>query len=296
MPDPIYGMKTSQVGHSVLTAADRYLNFDSRFDTLKIKTQGTSTLTHSTRTRTIAHGLGYVPAFMVHIKVPGTDGYFLSPVQYERTFYGPPPNNGIISWADSTNIYIKAQDDVGWKKFYTSSADDCLEGSSALGEGTSWVGVGNSGTWGDMRGAIRFNNVTLNQGQAIQEAVLGLNLYNDPSGDVPVTTTGIDEDNTGDFADLNFSRSKTSAYSNETASGSFNAGDTWAFGVTSIVQEIIVRGGWSNGNSMGFYLDRNGGASGRYIESYYLLDNYLKVRDSNDIADIKYTIFYNKLV
>ena len=119
------------------------------------------------------------------------------------------------------------------------------------------VGKETDGT--TVNGALRFTNITIPQGTSIQEAILGfyVGVKGAGSGDLRARIWGIDEDNTGSFGSSPMGRSKTDAVNTDNWSLP-SAGEFSNHNVTSLVQEIINRGGWSSGNAMGFLLEDNG--------------------------------------
>ncbi len=134
--------------------------------------------------------------------------------------------------------------------------------NTGAGANTS-VDVGNDPDFGGVvNGALRFSGVNLNQGQAVQTAILDyyVGLKGGGAGDLKAKIWGIDEDNTGDFSSSPMGRTKTDAV--DIANWSLPAeGNYSAHNVTSIVQEIVNRGGWSSGNAIGFIIEDNGSPS-----------------------------------
>jgi hypothetical protein len=109
-----YGIKISQAGYDVKTANKERLIFSSAFDTFKVFAvgNGTQLVPHApslgsvtTVILTIAHNLGYKPAFWVYTDNPMfyTAGQ-LSP--YSTRSVGVPAYSGIDYAVDSTNLYI----------------------------------------------------------------------------------------------------------------------------------------------------------------------------------------------
>ncbi len=101
-----YGIKVALAGYDTATATDQQLAFSSEFNTLKISTSGSGNVDCNgvATTVQIAHGLGYVPAFLVLTEIfLGVDGvFYLVPYTY--------PAGGdasIIAYADSTNLNIR---------------------------------------------------------------------------------------------------------------------------------------------------------------------------------------------
>lgn len=295
-----YGIRISQPGVDVRTATPDQLSFSSEYQTLKVHSQGSGSITDSGgRTATIAHGLGYVPEFLVHHTTPvSSSRYAVAPYRPSYVSGSLPHfnDNNTEVWADSTNLYIKVNNDYGWEYFFPVGDNDYLGETNGFGNLHVLV-CGNDNTYvtGDSRGGIRFRSISLSKGESIYAAQIGVDLHFDLAGDVPCTVTGIDEDNTADFASYDFSRTKTSSSTNVTASGSFNAGDIWRFGVKSIVDQIDNRSGWSSGNAMGFYFDRNGVNAGAYISTNSDFYSHLRILRSDTLINYKYTIYKNPI-
>lgn len=130
-----------------------------------------------------------------------------------------------------------------------ASSDDARESGAgavaingatlALSSGSAWLG-------------FRFNSVTIPQGSTINSA--GLEVYVDSTAadDPDVDIYCEDADDAGTFTtganDIS-SRSLTTAKTNWSAGG-VGAGFKTAGDITSAVQEVINRGGWSSGNDL----------------------------------------------
>ena len=294
----IYGLETTQIGHN-RSDGDRYLSFSSRFDTLKIKQQGTAQLTNSSRTITIPHNLGYKPFFMVHCQ--GDPAYAADYGNYQDYFMAPlysADGHYVIAWADTTNIYIKAGPKFGIVEnyyYHYDNYDACFE-SQNYGH---FVGYGafvghHDATWGNLDGALRFRFIA--ETQQATKAEIGFKIATSRNGTVAVRTYGIDEDNTSDFGGNPFGRSRTDANVQNSCDNGIT--DIWAYEITNIYNEIISRGGWSSNNSMGFLLYNDGNTGTKNIASS--LDyqgSYLKVTRllSETLANLRYTIYYNKI-
>lgn len=117
----------------------------------------------------------------------------------------------------------------------------------------NFVVVGNiSGSAEDS--AVRFRNVTVPQGTVLTAA--SVRLYKQSpavAGSVLYTVKGIDEDNTSDFTTNPMGRSDTSAQHDGATSANLTNAYV-GFDVLAEMNEIVARGGWSSGNSIGFKL------------------------------------------
>lgn len=278
-----YGIKISKPGYDVksldVNLDNSNLSFTSKYDVLKIAKTGTGTF-NTGSSATIAHNLGYPAAFIVYLSTDGTNYY---------TYDGR-------SYIDSTNLVITKDQGSTTNTYYASSGNDLGYRIS----GTSYTGSAIVGKWDNdvIEGAMRFVNVQ--ESGTITSAIIGFNIvYPNPrTGTVHVRTFGIDEDQTGDFGDGNFSRTETTAYSDADCDNGISSPGLWRFGVTNVVQEILDRGGWQSGYPMGFYLRSNSNSFNAYINaSGNYTENYLEITttDAPSTVYYKYVIFTNKL-
>lgn len=110
-----YGIKISKPGYDVKTATDNQLVFSSKFDTFRVHSTGTGSFTAdgTTKTATIAHSLGYTPAFMVFSEVhagfgnPTTGDFYMAPHSPPASIGGSLVTDTIIASIDSSNLYIR---------------------------------------------------------------------------------------------------------------------------------------------------------------------------------------------
>ncbi len=120
---------------------------------------------------------------------------------------------------------------------------------------------------------IRFQNINIPQGTTILSASIQFTTDETDSGGTSVTIRGHDTDNAGVFTTSN---SDISNRTLTTASIAWNSIPAWnSVGqsganqqtpdLTSIVQEIVNRGGWTSGNSLAFVIN---GSGERTAESY----------------------------
>ena len=107
-----YGMKVSQAGSDVKTATKENLIFSSQYDTLKVLASGSGSQSvpassggvSGTATVTIAHNLGYKPAFIVFCTSVWRASDKFSPYAY-KSIGATSPDGGFYS-VDATNLYI----------------------------------------------------------------------------------------------------------------------------------------------------------------------------------------------
>lgn len=110
-----FGIKISKPGVDVKFATDKQLVFSSKFDTFRVKSSGVGSFTANgtTQTATIAHGLAYVPAFMVFSEVhagfglPTTGDFYMTPHSPPYSIGGSLDTDTIITSIDSTNLTIR---------------------------------------------------------------------------------------------------------------------------------------------------------------------------------------------
>jgi len=133
---------------------------------------------------------------------------------------------------------------------------------------------------GEWSGGIRnasylFKSVTIPQGATITSAKI--TFIDNSSGNsrtINFKFIGVDEDNTGDFVASPLSTCRTRVHT--TASVDWDITFTPSSGterdspsLTSIIQEIVDRGGWSSGNTIGIYLYDDGSVDDSYYDYKY---------------------------
>ncbi len=157
---------------------------------------------------------------------------------------------------------IKAGSD--WANYWFRS----VSGTTVEGDGMLSVGQPDGSTIRD--GAIRFASVT--SAETIQSATLHLYIgyrnNTDSSKHLKFSVYGINEDNTGNFTSDPFGRSQTSQQTDiDLTMNNVPLGAFYAISVTSIVQAIINRAGWTTGNSIGFFIRDNTSDHSAYIDA-----------------------------
>ena len=164
----------------------------------------------------------------------------------------------------------------------TDTADD---GCEVVGiELLDFIIVAGWGGTAELDPFFRFLNVTVPQGATIDSATLTLNIT-DVTGAPDTTLYGVDVDDAAAFADPG---NLPSAATRTTASADPDpaSAGTKVITITTIVQEIVDRGGWASGNAMAFVVADNAGSG----------DNTWSVEDYEDeegtakaTLDITYT-------
>lgn len=136
----------------------------------------------------------------------------------------------------------------------TNTADDGCYTTSF----DSWVDtqpdnyIGNNGV-DDLQAGFRFQGIAIPQGATIANARLRLRAGADPAtGSVWGFFYGDDVDNAAAWSSSSYPGSITPTTASIAAKGSATDSATLVHDVTSIVQELVNRPGWSSGNSMRF--------------------------------------------
>lgn len=143
------------------------------------------------------------------------------------------------------------------------------------------LAVGNSGGFIAHAG-MRFINITIPQGATINSAQI--TTYGEGVASSPAARWyAWDDDNAGQFTtggDLPSNVTKTTAFTAMTMSTGNIAHD-----ITSIVQEIINRGGWSSGNAINMIAFDNSSPT----DSVAIWESYLTVGGTPAFLEIDYT-------
>lgn len=287
-----HGLKISKPGVNVLEAEPEELVFSSKYKTMRIESRGSGTVNSSVSSGlvTIPHRLGYVPMFMVHVDPNQTGNYVMAP--YKSTS----GNQVLSTYADETNLYIKATADTTTSTYTIGDIDDNMAREvSGVGTFTGGWGVGQTSGGGIYYGAVRFTGVA-----STNFISASLSLYidtRDGTGDVKMTLWGIDEDNTAAFDTGTPATGRTKTTASDNLQSNFGAGNIWEFDATDQVAEIFGRGGWSSGNALGLQFWDNGTAVNNV---YYQLGSGTNttlevVGSTSTVANYKYTIFKNQL-
>lgn len=145
--------------------------------------------------------------------------------------------------------------------------DDCREaGASIFLTDTSLVAGYSGGTANDI--GLRWQSINIAQGTTITSAKLSLYLTTD-AGSFSANIRGIDEDNTTTWSSVSrpSGRTKTTATITANEANWNNWGtDAWVdIDITSAIQEIVNRGGWSANNALAIVLEDAAGAGTVFI-------------------------------
>lgn len=152
----------------------------------------------------------------------------------------------------------------------TEATNDGTWAGSWYPNGATWLLVGwNTFSSHEHYSGLRFINVAINQGETISSAYLTLTGNENDSTALDTLLYGIDEDNTADMNTDPSGRTQTTASTAKSFPSGVSLNSTYTWDVTSIVQEIVNRGSWSNGNAMGFTLRNNSGTGNNIALAFY---------------------------
>ena len=165
-----------------------------------------------------------------------------------------------------SKIYVRnTTSSTDFSKRVAASADD---GWRVVGSG-SWDYTGisyiigqDSGEVRDLTAAVRFLNVTIPQGVTINSATITVTAVVTDPDEVTTKIKGIDEDNTATFTSDPTGRAETTAgvdwdFGNVTQDEQYTSPD-----ISTVIQEIVDRGGWSSGNALGLFIKNDGSSNG----------------------------------
>lgn len=155
-------------------------------------------------------------------------------------------------------------------KRVNSQNDDGDKSSFGWFPTASTISTGEGSISGDLTTAVRFTNITINQGTTISSAKITFQASSTDTKNVLTKVYGIDEDDTATMSSDPTVRTKTTANTDWDLNGITTGNNYDATGLTAIVQEIINRGGWTQGNSIGFLIvnDGSGGGNIHSFDSY----------------------------
>ncbi len=166
-----------------------------------------------------------------------------------------------------TKIYIRNTSAVAatdFTKRVAASNDDASQSSLGVFLTENFLLTGNGGAVsGDITNGVRFNSVTVPQGETINSATLTFKASTNDSTNVLTKIYGIDEDDAVDFNTTPpESQTKTTASVDWDLNGIVNNTEYATSDISSLVQEIVDRAGWVSGNDMGFIIVDDGSAEG----------------------------------
>lgn len=130
---------------------------------------------------------------------------------------------------------------------------------------------------GILNGSFRFTGVTIPQGATITSAKIRFiaSVYGNPAKQMHLKISGVDEDNTAEFTTSPISTARTRT--NTTAAVDWDPNLSFStpaepfdtVDISSVIQEIVDRGGWSSGNALGIYIHDDGTSDGNYLDFRY---------------------------
>jgi len=284
-------MRIAKSGKSVFSTDPRDFILDERYNMFKYHSTSTANVTlnagSTENSTTVAHSLGYVPAYLVY--------YQRSDESVERLVPSLPfgVDFDIYPWAYATSTGIV----VG-----VSSATPYNQLSYPLG--TVYNNDGGNFAWvGTKTGAVKdfgiqYQSVALVKDQAITSATIDFKADDTGSGsqDIKMNIWGIDVDNLGDFGS-DLGQAKTTATHSQNQSA-LNDGDHFDINVKSELEEIIGRAGWVTGNNLGFYIFDNGTSTvgNNYVASFFENQVILNVVTGGSVTvSFRVVIFKDKI-
>ncbi len=190
-------------------------------------------------------------------QVRGFESYEGSSADAVRLEYTYTPGSGCFSATETAQTSIGTDDAEQF-----GSSVDTIDTDLDLGF--------DSETSSNQTVAVRFQGVDVPQGATITSATLDFFAQGTSTGTASFTIKGIDEDDVATFAastDDISSRSTTSAAVTWAVEDWTTSGERYATDdISTIVQEIVGRGGWSSGNNMAFVVET--GTGSRIADSY----------------------------
>jgi hypothetical protein len=113
-----YGIKVSETGSDVLTASEAELAFTSKYPVLKAILIGSVSLTADVQF-SIAHNLGYAPAFSVFARANSDFGYYRHKIpRFIAPGESDPFGGGLTGFAYSDSTYLYIETNVTTQAFY----------------------------------------------------------------------------------------------------------------------------------------------------------------------------------
>jgi hypothetical protein len=268
-----WGIKITKPGTAVTTTDPRLQLLNTKYTMLKFHSITDTTVTinagSATGSATVSHSLGYVPAFMAFAY--GSDPWVqqlddagqIIPI-YTSLKSGNP---NIESYVNSTGVTTTVTLPENYNEYrydWTNPSDlyDDKFGARSYTVTGHKDGIGRSH-------AIKFDGVAVGQGSTIVSANLDhyaeTRWVSSPAQDMKLKTYGIDTNTCDSFDSNPMGRDKTTAVTSQTQVVPAT-GEYFGTNVTSQVQEIINRAGWSSGNDIGFLVFDDNGPDGNALE------------------------------
>jgi hypothetical protein len=255
-----WGIKVSNAGTGVASTDIRDQIMNSQYSMFKYHSDGTVAVTFNAGDTvaygTVSHGLGYVPAFMSYVNYPSDSYQRLVP----SIPYGVSFNHYANAYAGTSNVVVSFNLTTPYNQTRISGQRLWNDWS---GSNLSWRVGKRDGDRADS--AVRFTNVNFSGTESFSSVILEPYVSDiGNTGDVKMTTYGVNEDNTGDFDSSPMGRSRTTAYKSQTQTTS-STPFTFNIDVKEIFEEITSRANWKSGNAMAFLNFDNITDDGKYM-------------------------------
>ena len=179
---------------------------------------------------------------------------------------------------------VAAQDDDGYDASGSWNTTDVILSFGAASGPTS------------ITNAVRFNNVTIPNGETINSATLTFNPNVSDTSDVNTKIYGIDEDDTADFSSDPTGRTKTSANVDWDFTSTTQDVVEVSPDISTVVKEIVDRGGWSSGNDMGFLILNDNTPDNTPDDDFNTFDSYDGDSAKAPLLDVNYGTGSSKTV
>mgnify|MGYP001601220166 CR=1 FL=1 len=263
-----YGIKIVKAGKDISTSDIRDILMSSKYSMLKFHSDSTGSVTvnagDTNKYVEFSHNLGYVPAFVAYYKY-NNQIFFIPNVPRSGGF-----DNYGYAWADTTKVRCGIVFPNAYNRLYRGTFNSGYETAT----GSTWPSGGHTSS-SDVNGGWTYHNIgseigdniTIPQGTTISSALCDFQIADKGSdpGDVYIRTVGIDVDDVVDFGS-DMGQTQTTAENLQSVSAPL--GSKVGINVTGMVQEVVNRAGWANGNNLGFYIFNNGSTGIRYISTY----------------------------
>lgn len=295
-----WGFKISKAGYNASTNDPREMMISSEYQMFKYHDDLTVSTTFTpgdvTKTVSVTHGLGYVPAFIPYV-------YNSGQLQIIPSYpYGTGYTTAIESWADTTKIWFKvtmglgAGGGAGWNELLIAMDEYYTNYPPYDGYSELWIG---NDSYGSMESAIRFPSVPVTSSTAITSAEIFLHSdFSFGSGRIKWDTKGIDVDDLAYFTTTNpFSQAQTSANTyRDIAVSEASTGSHVSIDIKNSLDEIRARGGWTSGDPMGFTMKNNSTTADNWFADNSYYDSYLRILLTGDTTyDFRTIVFKDKI-
>ncbi len=155
------------------------------------------------------------------------------------------------------------------------NGSDATTNPGALDFTSSDLEMSENGTQGHQSVGMRFKSININQGVTITNAYIQFTAKNSDSATVGLIATGVDTDDAPGWSGSSYAVDNAVSGTNGTSATTTWNPPAWTAGnngtaqqlsVTGIVQELLNRAGWLNGNSIAIAIQNVSGAGRRVAE------------------------------